>query len=150
MTRAVPPVTADTLPARPPAAITGSLTSMPEPLPWLMTTLEYQTVGERSITRAVTSFPPAAKLALFVSPVRARSSLASCTAVWFCASCWRSCATSVFSCLFCFLAWKKSPVELARLRTGRKAMLTPFSSGEKAACAPFEKLCSEPPADSPK
>ena len=64
VTSAVPPVTLVTLPARPPtspssgslpAAITGWSTLMPslEPLSILM--LEYQTFGERAITRAATA-----------------------------------------------------------------------------------------------
>ena len=34
--------------------ITASLTSTPELEPWSIVTVEYQTVGERPITRAVT------------------------------------------------------------------------------------------------
>src|SRR6266576_4706375 len=57
-----PPTTDVTLPASPPAATTGSSMCTPSELPALMITLEYQTVGEREITRAVTSLPAEAKL----------------------------------------------------------------------------------------
>ena len=72
-----PPLTEVTLPARPPAAITGSSICTPSPLPALMTTFEYQTVGEREITRAVMSLSPAAKLLERGSPTSERSSEAS-------------------------------------------------------------------------
>ena len=50
----MPPVTLVTLPTSPPAAITGWLTRTPSSEPLSILTLEYQTVGERAITRAVT------------------------------------------------------------------------------------------------
>ncbi len=53
-TSAVPPVTRLTLPARPPAAITGWFFLMPSSEPASIFTDEYQTVGERAITRAAT------------------------------------------------------------------------------------------------
>jgi hypothetical protein len=52
--------------------------------------------------------------------------------------------------LFCFFALKTSPVQPARLLTGLKTMLTPFSSGEKAAAVPREKSWRMPEPDSPK
>ena len=63
VTSAVPPVTFVTLPTRPPvcpcsgslpAAITGWFTRMPSLDPLSILMLEYQTVVERAITRAVT------------------------------------------------------------------------------------------------
>src|SRR3954465_2893409 len=64
VTSAVPPVTRVILPARPPEAITGWSIFTPSLLPLSTFTLEYQTVGERAITRAATGFvargePPA-------------------------------------------------------------------------------------------
>jgi hypothetical protein len=46
VTSLVPPVTLVTLPARPPAAITGWFSSTPSPDPLSIFTVEYQTVGE--------------------------------------------------------------------------------------------------------
>ena len=146
----VPPVTEEILPASPSAAMTGSLRAMPSELPLLMPMVEYQTVGERVITRAVTSVAPAVKLASLVSPTRACSWAESRSAVWPWAACSRSCATCFLSSLFSFLALKTSPVQPARLRIGLKARLTPFSSGEKAVSVPRENACSEPLPDSPK
>ena len=53
VTVAVPPLTADTWPTRPSPFITGWSTRMPSPLPLSIVTVEYQTVGDFTITRAV-------------------------------------------------------------------------------------------------
>ena len=54
VTWAVPWVTSVTRPTRPSPLTTGSLVATPSPEPESMVTVEYQTVGERPITRAVT------------------------------------------------------------------------------------------------
>jgi hypothetical protein len=54
VTWAVPLVVAVTRPARPSGATTGSSTRTPALEPLSMVTVEYQTTGERPITRAVT------------------------------------------------------------------------------------------------
>jgi hypothetical protein len=58
VTSAVPPVTLVTLPASPPEAITGWSTRTPSLEPRSIFTVEYQTVGERAITRPVTGLVP--------------------------------------------------------------------------------------------
>ena len=54
VTRAVPPVTAATVPTRPSPLTTGSSSPTPSPEPTSIVTSENQTVGEREITRPVT------------------------------------------------------------------------------------------------
>ena len=54
----VPRVVGVTLPASPSAATTGSSTRTPALVPWSIVTVEYQTVGERPITRPVTVSSP--------------------------------------------------------------------------------------------
>ncbi len=58
VTWAVPLVVAVMRPARPSGAITASSTRMPALVPLSIVTVEYQTVGERPITRAVTASCP--------------------------------------------------------------------------------------------
>ena len=53
-TSEVPPVALMTLPASPPAAMTGWFTRTPSLVPLSILTLEYHTVGDFAITRAVT------------------------------------------------------------------------------------------------
>ena len=57
----MPPVTWGTRPARPPAAITGWSLRTPSSDPLSIFTLEYQTVGDLAITRAVTGWVAAGK-----------------------------------------------------------------------------------------
>ena len=54
VTSAVPWVTSVTRPTSPSPLTTGSLICTPAPEPLSIVTVEYQTVGERPITRAVT------------------------------------------------------------------------------------------------
>ena len=49
-----PPLTEAIRPTRPSPLITGSSTRTPSPSPRSIVTVEYQTVGERAITRPVT------------------------------------------------------------------------------------------------
>ena len=90
VTCAVPPVTLVTLPARPPtsppsgslpAAITGWSTFTPSLEPLSIVMLEYQTFGERAITRAATGSVPRGKPSSCFSPTRPLSWLASRCAV---------------------------------------------------------------------
>ena len=54
VTSAVPWVTSVTRPTSPSPVTTGSFIFTPSPEPLSIVTVEYQTVGERPITRAVT------------------------------------------------------------------------------------------------
>src|SRR5215207_4522183 len=159
VTPAVPPVTFVTLPTSPPtsswsgslpAAITGWFTRTPslEPLSILMP--EYQTVGERAITRAVTGRVPCGKPCSSFSPTRPLSWVASRCAVWASASTARRRSTSRFSSWFSFLASKVSPAQPNRSRTGLSARLVPVSIGANASWAPRWSAWKNPPPDSPK
>ena len=68
-------------PASPCAATTGSSTRTPSLDPLSIVTVEYQTVGERPITRAVTGSVPSGTMPPLVSSFSAESSLASCCCV---------------------------------------------------------------------
>ncbi len=74
------------LPARPCAATTGSSIRKPSLDPWSIVTVEYQTVGERPITLAVTGSVPSGTIPPLVSSLSAESSLASWCWVWALAS----------------------------------------------------------------
>src|SRR5215207_9663595 len=159
VTSAVPLLTLVTLPARPPtspasgslpAASTGwsSFTPSLEPLSILM--LEYQTVGERAITRAATGSVPRGKPSSCLSPTRPLSCAASRCAVCASESAARSRSTSRFRSLFSPFASKVSPAQPNRSRTGLSARLAPVSIGAKASCAPRWNAWKKPPPDSPK
>ena len=159
VTSAVPPVTFETLPARPPsvglesseaAAITGWSSSTPslEPLSILM--LEYQTFGERAITRAVTGSVPCGKPSSLCRPTSPFSCSASRCAVRVRASSERSSSTSRSSAAFLSLASTVSPTQPNRSRTGLSARLAPVSIGAKVSWAPRWRAWKKPPPDSPK
>ena len=74
-----------TFPASPCAATTGSSIRTPSPEPLSIVTVEYQTVGDRPTTRAVTGSVPSGTMPPLVSSLSAESSLASC-----CWVCWRA------------------------------------------------------------
>ncbi len=119
-----------------------------EPLSILM--LEYQTVGERAITRAVTGFVPCGKPCSSFRPTSPLSWLASRSAVWARPSSLRSRSTSCFRSLFSFFASKVSPAQPNRSRTGFSARLAPVSIGANASWAPRWSAWKKPPPDSPK
>src|SRR5215204_2802704 len=159
VTSAVPLLTLVTLPARPPtspasgslaAASTGwsSFTPSLEPLSILM--LEYQTVGERAITRAPTGSVPRGKPSSCFRPTSPLSCVASRCEVCASASAARRRSTSRFSSWFSFLAPKVSPAQPNRSRTGLSARLVPVSIGANASWAPRWSAWKNPPPDSPK
>jgi hypothetical protein len=112
--------------------------------------LEYQTVGERAITRAATGSVPRGKPSSSLSPTRPFSWVASRWAVWASASAARRRSTSRLSSLFSPLASKVSPAQPNRSRTGFSARLAPVSIGANASWAPRWSAWKKPPLDSPK
>ena len=136
VTWALPPDTRVTLPASPPAAITGWSTRTPSPRPLSILIVEYQTVGERAITRAATGLVPSGKPSVRRRPTRPRSWSASRRAVSRAASSLRRPATSSRSFSLSPLASKVSPTQPTRSRTGFSARLAPFSIGETTSWAP--------------
>ena len=112
--------------------------------------LEYQTVGERAITRAVTGSVPAGNVSWSWRSTISRSWAASRLAVWASATCRRSASTSSFSFSFSSLASSVSPNQPNRSRTGFSALLAPLSIGASASWVPFWRACRTPPGDSPK
>ena len=146
----VPPVTFVTRPARPPAAITGWFTRTPSPEPLSIFTLEYQTVGERAITRADTGLVPCGNPSARPSFTSPRSCWLSRRAVSFSPRRLRSSSFSAFRSSFSPLASSVSPNQPARSRAGLSARLAPVSIGANASWAPFWSVWKKPPPDSPK
>ncbi len=149
VTCAASPVTVVTRPTRPSPLTTGSSTSTPSELPRLMLTVEYQSVGERTTTRAVTgpmSLRPASALSRASAwswrPWRAAERMAITSA--------RSASRSRLRSLFSFLASTVSPIQPKKSRTGLSARLPTLSTGESTSRKPRWIACSPPPAPSPK
>src|SRR3954447_11804184 len=138
VTSAVPFVTSVTRPASPSPVTTGSLIFPPELEPLSMVAVEYQTLGERAITRAVRGVYPAR-----VPPLSRPRSLRSCvfwpSAPWALASSLRSCWFSAFRSELVPRALKVSLNQLIRSRAGLSARVAPSSIGPKtdatARCA---------------
>ena len=133
---AVPDATPVTFPTRPSPVTTGWSTWSPSVRPLSICTVEYQSVGDRAITRAVTGLVPCGNPGLRDRPTIARSCSLSRTAVWSAASWARASASWRFSFLFSPFAPKASPMKLKRSRKGLAAVLAPFSTGDSTVCAP--------------
>ena len=106
-----------TLPTRPPAAITGWSTRTPSLEPLSIFTLEYQTVGERAITRAARAACPREAVAPPEVHQLPRAGSASRSAVCGAASSRAQPLDLAFSSLFSPFASKVSPThpnEVAR------------------------------------
>ena len=142
-------MTVVTWPIRPSPVMTGWPTRTPRPLPWSMKIVEYQSVGDCPMTRAVTGFVPASVL------VR---SIASSPSSW---RFWRTASVPAIarrrrSAFWFFrsetwpLASTVSPNQPTRSRAGLSARLAPSWIGETTSRTPRWTLCSPPPADSPK
>ena len=99
--------------------MTGWFTRTPSPEPLSIFTLEYQTVGERAITRAATRLVPDGNMSLALKPTRgALSWAASRSAVCDAASSERSRSTSARSSVLSPLASKVSPTQLNEVAHG--------------------------------
>ena len=121
---------------------------MPSSEPASILTDEYQTVGERAITRAATGRVACGKPVARLSLSRPRSWAASRSAVADRPSCSRRPSTSALSFLFSSLASKESPNQPNRSRKGFSALPAPVSSGANAVWAPRWRAPKGPP-DSP-
>ena len=109
-----------------------------------MVTVEYQTVGERPTTRAVTGVVPSGTMPPLVSSSRADSSFTSpcwvcCRATWS-----RSVATWSCSLALSPRASKVSWNQLTRSRTGLSARSVTLEIGEKMVETTFSAPCSGP------
>ena len=150
VTREVPEVIAVTRPTRPPPVITGSSSSIPELEPLSIVTVEYQTVGERPITRLVTGSRPSGIPPWRSRLTSARSSLFSPIADSVSATRSRSSSTSAWRSSFSPRASNVSPNQSIESRAGLSARSAPSSNGPNTVATPRWMLCSGPEDDSLK